>query len=230
MFQYQSDLIDLNENLLPKEENFSPTEDLLNLNETTPPNDDVNIKNEHIQNFFDDLLLEEVDGTLSDRNSTAFLNSTDHFVESPFSNKNFKKRMRNRCWNYFQQRNKHKKMITESILNDGNDIRPYADVEIEGEMYHGLLDSGANVSVLGYDCEKFLENISFKFYNCPSTIKTANGDGVRILGFARVSVKFNGIVRKMNLYMAPQLLLLQYTFYSFQIPVTVIVHISLQLV
>lgn len=62
------------------------------------------------------------------------------------------------------------------------------NVEIEGVKYRGLLDNGANVSVLWCGSEKWLEDPTLKFFNYPSTVRTANGMTVRILGFVRVKV------------------------------------------
>lgn len=48
-------------------------------------------------------------------------------------------------------------------------------IEIGGVPIKRLLDSGANVSMLGSGCESFLENKKLKFHNMPCTVKTAKG-------------------------------------------------------
>lgn len=116
-----------------------------------------------------------------------------------------KKRLKCRCKKYFKDRKRLKKLVAESIINECSDSRYYADVEIAGVRYHGLLDSGANITVVGTGCEKLLMDPNVDFSNFSSTIKVANGGGARIIGLVRVWVKFNGISRKMKIHLATQL-------------------------
>lgn len=78
-------------------------------------------------------------------------------------------------------------------------------MHISGIPYRGLLDSGAEVTVLGNGSEMFLENSGVRFYHQPSSLSTASGDKQRILGHIRTLVSFNGKKRWMRIFIAPGL-------------------------
>lgn len=100
---------------------------------------------------------------------------------------------------------KMKTQIVSTILNDRQDGRPYAEVLINNVPFLALLDSGANISVLGVGSERFMEDDKFSFRSLPSLIKTASGQSKRILGYIFVKIKFQNKCRKMRLYLAPDL-------------------------
>lgn len=83
-------------------------------------------------------------------------------------------------------------MIAESTVNNEFNNHTYAEDEIAGIPFKGLLDSGSNISCLGKGFESFLNESNIKFCNMPSELKTAIGEIVRIFGHTKVKVKFNG--------------------------------------
>lgn len=113
-------------------------------------------------------------------------------------------RPRNR--EYFQLKQEIKKNILSSTLCDsGIDNRPYADVEIAGIPFRGLLDSGASITVLGKGSEIFLKNSGVRFYHFPSMLSTASGDKQRIIGHIQALISFAGKQRMMRIFIAPGL-------------------------
>lgn len=99
-----------------------------------------------------------------------------------------------------------KKAIAASIIQDNpTDNRPYVKVKILNEEIMGLLDSGANVSILGKNCEKFLEKSDVKVSRCPTLISTASGDKQRVLGYIDVATKFNDQCKIIRFYLVPSL-------------------------
>lgn len=115
------------------------------------------------------------------------------------------KGIRKRNLSYFKKRNQCKKQISISSISSSKDIRPYVVVEIAGITFKALLDSGANISVLGRDCEIFLEKVGIKFHHFPTALSTANGERVRIIGYIHTTITFNSKTKMLTLYLAPSL-------------------------
>lgn len=61
------------------------------------------------------------------------------------------------------------------IKNLNNDPRPHVDVEVEGVMLTGLLDSGASVTILGSGAEDVRRLANIPRQRTNTTIKTADG-------------------------------------------------------
>ena len=98
--------------------------------------------------------------------------------------------------------------IESTILNPNllqDDSRPYANVELFGETITGLMDSGANITILGSGCIEFLKkhDKSYNFIN--SAVKTAGGNSVPILGKLKTNVSWRGIEKPLTVYVAPGL-------------------------
>lgn len=100
---------------------------------------------------------------------------------------------------------KLKSQVLSTIINDKNDGRPYAEIFINNVPFLALLDSGANLSLLGSGSERFVDDKKFSFRSLPSVIKTASGQCKRILGYIYVKIQFQNKTRKMRLYIAPDL-------------------------
>lgn len=60
------------------------------------------------------------------------------------------------------------------------------------QCMRGVLDSGANITVLGNGSEKFIENAGVRFYHQPTVLSTASGEAQRIIGHKRALVTFSG--------------------------------------
>ena len=105
----------------------------------------------------------------------------------------------------FRLRKKYRKLLISSVLAHDGDKRPFAKVNICNVDIFGLLDSGANVSVFGRNCEEFIKRNNLKIKKICSSIATANGDRQKILGFCTLPVNYKGISRELVFYFAPSL-------------------------
>lgn len=107
--------------------------------------------------------------------------------------------------NYLKNRDKSEKIICASVVTEGMDDRPFAEVEVGGISFTGLLDSGANISILGHECEKFLDATGIKLKSLSTHISTASGEKQRIIGYVDVVVDFLQKSHLMRLYLVPSL-------------------------
>ncbi|KAI8128794.1 hypothetical protein CVS40_1659 [Lucilia cuprina] len=73
--------------------------------------------------------------------------------------------------------------LLSTIYDKPHDIRPYADVQIFGKRFTGLLDTGASVSCLGADAAKELLNSDISFKKIKSGVRTADGKMQNVSGF-----------------------------------------------
>lgn len=64
---------------------------------------------------------------------------------------------------------------TQPFLNLINDNRLYAEIKIAGKTCIGLLDSGAQITVVGQDFESIINELKLTKYPTNLTIKTADG-------------------------------------------------------
>lgn len=122
-----------------------------------------------------------------------------------------KKNRNSRNSRYFKKIRKMKKEIAATELGKGVescdfDDRLYATVFIQGYGYRGLLDSGANVSVLGHGAEDFLAQTGIYLHSVPCTyISTASGSKERILGYVSVLIRYGEKCRRLTLFVVPSL-------------------------
>lgn len=72
------------------------------------------------------------------------------------------------------------------------DNRPYAKLKICGEDIDGLLDSGANVTVLGVGCLKKVKKWNLPVKPVNTNIRTADGTNRVVSGYVDVPYEFNG--------------------------------------
>lgn len=106
---------------------------------------------------------------------------------------------------YFRHRRAQKKLVVSSIISVEEDQRLYANISIAGISYKGLLDSGANVSILGKGSEVFLNHPSVKFHSLPSTVKTAGGETQRVFGYVTATFKYGQKSGVHTFYIVPSL-------------------------
>ena len=120
-------------------------------------------------------------------------------------NNNYKK-LRPRCLKYFQSLRRTKRSISESrIVENSFDHRPYADILIAGLPIRGLMDSGAEISVLGAGAEQFIQQAGIRMYNKSSSLSTASGEAQPIIGYIRARVSFCGKHHMFRFFVAPGL-------------------------
>lgn len=103
------------------------------------------------------------------------------------------------------RKRKHFRKILESTLIHGSDDRPFAKVKVLNESLIGLLDSGANVSVLGKFCLDFLQKLNIPFKTLKSSIKTASNTKQDVIGFCTLPILFKGVTRNIDFYLVPSL-------------------------
>ncbi|XP_062536046.1 uncharacterized protein LOC134205118 [Armigeres subalbatus] len=81
--------------------------------------------------------------------------------------------------------------ISSLIINLDNDNRPHAVVEVLGRQITGLLDSGANCSILGGDHTKLAQELGLQKTVLEGGIRTADGTEHRIQSYTRLPVAYN---------------------------------------
>lgn len=109
-----------------------------------------------------------------------------------------------KCRERFRKRKQYYKLLESTILHDSDD-RPFVKVEIFNDSIVGLLDSGANVSVLGVNCLEFLERNNISYSPIKSSLSVANGSRQNILGFCKIPIHFKGVTKEILFYLVPSL-------------------------
>lgn len=104
-----------------------------------------------------------------------------------------------------RHRKQVQKRICSSIITEEEDNHPIAEVEVGGILFKGLLDSGANISIFGRDCQEFLDSTGIKLKSLSSHTLTASGDLMRKICYIEVVVNFKHKSRLMYLYLVPLL-------------------------
>lgn len=98
--------------------------------------------------------------------------------------------------------------ISEQFQYKKSESRYYATILINGKEITGLLDSGANVTVIGRNAEEFLKNIKAKWYLANKShrkIRTADGTTHSLDRYATFEVEFNGKKFPLIIYVIPAL-------------------------
>lgn len=85
------------------------------------------------------------------------------------------------------------------------DNRPYAEVEICGRHYIGLLDSGAQNTVVGKNFEPIIKDLKLKMHFSPSIIKTADGTAHSRNFLVLLPIIYNGRSKIINAIFAPSI-------------------------
>lgn len=77
------------------------------------------------------------------------------------------------------------------ILDVTGDNRPHAKVKILGREIVGLLDSGANLTVLGHNSENFIKQLKLPLIPFISNIKTADGTSHLVTSYVDLPIYYN---------------------------------------
>lgn len=110
-----------------------------------------------------------------------------------------------KCRFRFKKRRSFRRILESTIIN-GSDDRPFASVKVNGNTLIGLLDSGANVSVLGRDCLAFLDQNDISYHPLRSSVKTANGIKQNVIGFCILPINFKNVTKNITFYLVPSLI------------------------
>lgn len=84
----------------------------------------------------------------------------------------------------------HLGTVTPGITCGKLDNRIFVEFLIKDRTYSGLLDTGANLSVIGNDYHNHLSDLGFKIETTHWTAKCANGSQVRTIGTMSIPVNF----------------------------------------
>lgn len=95
--------------------------------------------------------------------------------------------------------------INEIFIEVSGDARPFVKVSILGKELIGLLDSGAQRTVLGVGSMKIVRELKLKIYPSNTNIKTASGALVEIKGYVNLPVTFNNECHIIPTLIAPNL-------------------------
>lgn len=95
--------------------------------------------------------------------------------------------------------------IIASIERTPTDNRPFCKIFIENVELLGLLDSGANVSVLGKNSLEFVSKLNKKIVNLSSQVSTSDGSKQEIVGSVELQVKFKDKIQLHKFLIVPAL-------------------------
>lgn len=85
------------------------------------------------------------------------------------------------------------------------DNRPHAKVSILGHEVLGLLDSGANVTVLGLNSLNFIQKLKLKLIPLFSNIKTADGTSHSVTSYVKLPIYYNKKLHIIKTIVVPSL-------------------------
>ncbi|XP_055590749.1 uncharacterized protein LOC129742837 [Uranotaenia lowii] len=95
--------------------------------------------------------------------------------------------------------------VNSLVINLDNDNRPHAVIEVLGKSITGLLDSGANCSLLGGSYVQLVEQLKLRKGSLAGGIKTADGTEHHFQTFVRLPIAYNGKTRIIPVLLLPTL-------------------------
>lgn len=95
------------------------------------------------------------------------------------------------------------KDINAIFTTNGSDKRPYATISIFGSPTKGLLDSGANISILGKGSDKFIENKTINWRAAKTRIRTADGTAHWVKRIAKIPISLAGKEIEVDFHLLP---------------------------
>ena len=114
--------------------------------------------------------------------------------------------MQLRTWFKFNNNNINKHLtIAPNIIKIKNDNRPYVVVKIGNRELTALLDSGANVSILGKDSEDIIDENNLIVRPNDSIIKTADGKEHKVKGTIDIPITYNNVTKVVKCLIVPSL-------------------------
>lgn len=90
------------------------------------------------------------------------------------------------------------------IINLNNDNRPHAVISVLGHQLTGLLDSGANCSILGGKYTELINNLELRIA-FKGAMKTADGTEHHIDAYTRLPITYNGKCETVPILLLPTL-------------------------
>lgn len=95
--------------------------------------------------------------------------------------------------------------VNSLILNLVGDNRPYAEVYIKSQKILGLLDSGANVTVLGKNSYDFINKLNLPIFPIKTSILTADGKPHEANTFVVLPITYNKMTHNIQALIIPSL-------------------------
>lgn len=95
--------------------------------------------------------------------------------------------------------------IGELIVRLDGDNRPFAKVDVMGIQLIGLLDCGAQMTVLGFGSGRLLRDLKLKLQPTALKLTTAGGSALEVKGFVNLPMTFNGKTKIVTAVVAPTL-------------------------
>lgn len=112
------------------------------------------------------------------------------------------------CKNYWKIVKLSKKILSSSVISEiseKEDIRPHANITINGVTIRGLLDSGASISCFGLGAIALAQKLKLKIKWIKSEVKTADGAGQPIIGYVDAATTFKNQTSIVRFYLIPSL-------------------------
>lgn len=97
---------------------------------------------------------------------------------------------------------KFKNIESLTIRIDG-DNRHFLNVSVKSRKLIGLLDSGANISVLGKNALELANKLKLKIYSYNNSVKTADGKPHTVIGFVYLPISFNKTTHVIETLLVP---------------------------
>lgn len=91
------------------------------------------------------------------------------------------------------------------IINTENDNRPHAVITVLGKQLTGLLDSGANCSLLGGQYLKVINELHLKTGKVKGGVQTADGTKHDISEFVNLPIAYNGRNEALPVLLVPSM-------------------------
>lgn len=93
--------------------------------------------------------------------------------------------------------------VSELRLKVDGDNRPFVNVDVLGVKLIGLLDSGAQISIVGFGSEKLLKKLKLKLLPTRTKLTAAGGSRLEVLGYVNLPVSFHGQTKIVTTLVAP---------------------------
>lgn len=90
-------------------------------------------------------------------------------------------------------------------VNIENDNRPFVNIKIKNKEFIALLDSGANVTVLGQGCEQIVSDLKLKKFPASGSVKTADDTKHSVDYFVCLPIEFEEKIEVVPALLIPTL-------------------------
>lgn len=94
--------------------------------------------------------------------------------------------------------------MTPGVKAVEGDNRIYIDFEVRERIYTGLMDSGANLSIIGNNYHKHFLNLGFDLINYTTTATCANRSVVEVIGKILLPINFRGMLYNIMFMVIPE--------------------------